>query len=84
MAKDHCTMWFENWFGTYIGDCCRKHDDAYDEQTESKEEGDEDLFDCIMKKVPLKKGNFICASLMWFGVRAGGLVSWNNVKNESS
>jgi len=25
--KDYCTWFPENWFGTYIGDCCKIHDE---------------------------------------------------------
>lgn len=25
-GKDHCSLFPEHWFGTYIGDCCSIHD----------------------------------------------------------
>lgn len=27
VAKDYCTAFPEYWFGTYIGDCCKGHDE---------------------------------------------------------
>ena len=78
--KDWCSYFPDYWFGTYIGDCCHKHDDQYDTQDISKEKSDEGLAKCIFRKVPWYKGNFIVAPIVWIGVRIGGLYSWNECK----
>lgn len=55
--KRHCSCWWDNVFGVYIGDCCYQHDVDLD---------DEKLFHCVRVKawwtLPL-------AAVMYLGVK---------------
>lgn len=71
-----CTCFVDSWFGTYIGECCAKHDAAYETQTNSKEVADRELYECIKSRT-----NRVLASVMWGAVRIGGYyTSWNDIK----
>ncbi|MCX6076010.1 MAG: hypothetical protein NTW78_03895 [Campylobacterales bacterium] len=79
--RGFCTCFPDKWFGVDISECCKKHDEAYETQIESKEVGDEKLAKCVHAKVPLHKAGFFVAGLMWVGVRVGGYkTSWNRIK----
>jgi len=81
--KRACTCFFDRWFGVDISPVCRKHDRDYALQNTSKELADARLFKGIVATVPWYKGNYILATFMWLGVRAGGYAtSWNAIKKE--
>lgn len=42
MVKDYCTWFPEYWFGTYIGNCCKEHDENC---------GSHSFYKCLRKKI---------------------------------
>ena len=81
--RGHCTCFPDGFWKWYWGECCKKHDDAYEKQDKSKEVGDEELAECVVKKTLRNWFGHGIAGVMWVGVRVGGYkTSWNKIKEE--
>lgn len=78
-GTNHCSCWFDGWFGKDWSSCCQEHDLDYQfQRTVTKQGADTKLRKCLVKKA-----GKIMAWIMYRGVRTSvGDTAWNKCKKE--
>ena len=72
-ARDHCTAWFEGWFGSSWAHCCAAHDLAYAQVQAGGV--DRALADAALHACVAETGHPVMAYVMLVGVTLfGGLT----------
>ena len=80
--KDWCTLFPDELFGLYYGNCCKNHDEVYSQGDgfKAKVVGDFKLFLCVASR---SWKLWFAALAMYVAVSVVGIYYWIKAKNDS-